>query len=391
MNICLLTGTFHPQIGGGETYAKTIAAGMCAMGHTVFVITDRPNSSCPDYEQIGGMHIFRTFSYKALIEDPDKSCWEQAYFALPGEIANLLRHHHIDIIHANSLECAIIGSMLALTIQVPLVCSFHEQEPEAEAAGEGKCRLVFSQLPVQIFLAGSRFYYDKAIAYGADSARLKLIYHGVDLDNIYPGTRAQARQAFQVQPDDIFIVCAARLKQRKGLLELIRAIPGVKKNMPHIRVLIAGSCHSASRQYATNLYKEIELLDLTGVVSINEQLHLSDMSEVYTAADIVVQPSYSEGLGLALLEAMASNKPVIGTTISSIEEIITSEQNGLLIPPGDVSALGDAIIRLATDHQCAQKLAKKGYEHVKTHFNIRRMIKETEQSYKTAMQVFTSV
>lgn len=388
MNICMVTGTFHPKIGGGETYARTMAEGMCRAGHNVIVLTDGFGYNWAKYERLGGIEILRASAYASLLDDPDKVRWEQMYFGLLNEFCSLLGDRHINIVHANSLDCAIIGSMLALSLHVPLVCSFHEQEPEKEPFGEGKCKLVFSCLPVNMFLAGSKFYFGKALACGAEESRVRLVYHGVNLTKFFPQVELQndVRSVLGVRQNDFFIVCAGRLKQRKGLIELVRALHIVRDVLPNIQALIVGSCNSASRDYANKLYQEIQDLGLMSFVRIDENLKLDDMPSIYKAADLIVQPSFAEGLGLALLEAMASGKPVIGTTIPGIQEIITHEQNGLLVPPGSVEPLAEAIVRIATKQGLAQQLVKAGLAMIKSQFDIERTVQETENIFFELVQ-----
>lgn len=384
MNICMLTGTFHPIIGGAETYLRTIAEGMYRAGHNVIVLTDGTESKLPQQELLEGIQILRASSYISLLHAPDKIRWEQMYFGLLSEFHSLLAGKKIDIIHANSLDCAIIGSMLALSLHIPLVCSFHEQEPENEPFGEGKCRLVFSKLPVDIFIAGSQFYIDRTKTYDVPTSKARLIYHGINLTTFYPHSvdeTQKAKSAMGIEHNNIFVVCVGRLKQRKGLLELVQALRIVKDTFPNIQALIAGSCNSASREYANTLYQEIKNLGLTGNIRIDETLVFDDMPDLYAAADIVVQPSYAEGLGLAILEAMASGKPIIGSDTSGIREIIIHEHNGLLVPPKQVEPLADAIIQLATNHYFAKQLAEEGMALVKSLFDIRRTIHETDLIY----------
>lgn len=386
MNICMLTGTFHPKIGGAETYARTIADGMCKAGHDVIVLTDGVGLNCPRYEQMGDIQVLRASNYISMLDDPDKVRWQEMYFGLLDELCTLLGDRKLDVLHANSLHCAILGSMLALTLHIPLVCSFHEQEPENLPFGEGKCKLVFSYIPVEMFLAGGKFFFLKAQTYGAEEERLRLIYHGVDLKKFYPHIKVGMRSALGVSQEDFFILCVGRLKQRKGLLELVRALRIVKDVIPNIHLLIAGSCNSASRAYADIIHQEINDLGLVDTVGINESLTLDDMPDIYSAADLVVQPSHAEGLMLTILEAMASGKPVIGTTILGIQEIITHEVDGLLVPPKTIEPLAEAIVRLATNSDIAQKLAMAGLTRVRSHFNIERTIQETESAYLELIQ-----
>ncbi len=128
--------------------------------------------------------------------------------------------------------------------------------------------------------------------------------------------------------------------------------------------------------------REIETLGLKQVVSIQEErFSWEEMPEVYAAADLVVQPSYAEGLGLSILEAMATAKPVIGTAVSGIQEIITHGKNGLLVPPKESDSLAHSIIYLLSNPGEAARLAANGYSFVQQYFSAERMIQETLEIY----------
>ena len=110
------------------------------------------------------------------------------------------------------------------------------------------------------------------------------------------------------------------------------------------------------------------------------------MPAVYAAADLVVQPSHAEGLGLALLEAMATGRPVVGSDIPGINEVITDGTDGILVQAGDVQGLAVVIGRLARDPALARQLADRGLQTVRRRFTLDRMITETEAAYQGACE-----
>jgi len=120
-------------------------------------------------------------------------------------------------------------------------------------------------------------------------------------------------------------------------------------------------------------------------VQIDETLSLDDMPAFYRAADLVAQPSHAEGLGLAVLEGMACGKPVVATDVFGIQEIITHEQDGLLVPPCQVEPLAEAIVRLAADPAERERLAAGGLATMKARFDILRQIEETERAYREVL------
>lgn len=391
MNICFITGTYHPKIGGAETYVKTIAEGLAALNHNVILITDGLNVNTSKVEVLNGVKVVRALDYWNDVNDPTKVRWEQMYFSLLSDIKTILQNERVDIIHTNSLDTALLGIMISQSIGTPLVCSFHEQEPEMDPFGEGKCKLVFSNDLVNKFIAGSDFYYQKALTFGANPNKAELIYHGIDTDFFSKKDKFEAKSYFNVDLSSPLVVSAARLKERKGLLELIKAISEVKRTIPDIKLVIAGSRNSASDAYAQSLYNKIQHLELNDNVTIMENLSFKDMPNLFSAADVVVQPSHAEGLGLSLLEAMCIGKPVIGTDIVGFREILVHESNGIMIPPKNVSAISNEIIRLLTDQHLKDCLSKSARIYVQENFDIKNTILKTLDIYEDLLKEYTVV
>ena len=125
--------------------------------------------------------------------------------------------------------------------------------------------------------------------------------------------------------------------------------------------------------------KLAESLGLAGEVHFLGQRR--DVPDLLNAMDIFVLPSYSEGLSLALLEAMAAGLPVIATAVGGLPEVVTDGDNGLLIPPRDAAALAGALERLLADPALAQRLGANAREHVREHFSLDRLGREINEIY----------
>ena len=106
-----------------------------------------------------------------------------------------------------------------------------------------------------------------------------------------------------------------------------------------------------------------------------------DVPDLLNAMDIFVLPSYSEGMSLALLEAMAAGLPVIATAVGGTPEVVTDGENGLLIPPRDAEALAGALERLLADPALAQHLGANARAHVREHFSLDRLGREINRIY----------
>ena len=102
-------------------------------------------------------------------------------------------------------------------------------------------------------------------------------------------------------------------------------------------------------------------------------------------AAVVVHPARWEGFGLALLEAMLCGRPIVATRVSSVPEIVTNGETGLLVPPDDPSALATASISLLDDPVRAARLGEAGRVRAEAEFSVARMAERTAAVYEEAL------
>ncbi len=138
------------------------------------------------------------------------------------------------------------------------------------------------------------------------------------------------------------ILCAARFHERKGQLDLIDAFRIAKMKRRGLVLVLAG--HVTSRAYAERVLEQVVRYELEDCIEVHTSLTNESIPTLMSECDIHVQPSYAEGLGLALIEAMMMGKPVIGTNVTGLDEVIEDGQDGLLVPAGDSGALATAIL-----------------------------------------------
>jgi glycosyltransferase involved in cell wall biosynthesis len=112
-----------------------------------------------------------------------------------------------------------------------------------------------------------------------------------------------------------------------------------------------------------------------------------DVPNDTAALDVAVLPSYREAQGLAILEAAALRRPVVATAVGGVPEMIESGKTGLLVPPHDAEALGNAIALLLTDHPLADTLARKGHDFVVANFSIESMVNAVTRIYEEGAEV----
>lgn len=196
----------------------------------------------------------------------------------------------------------------------------------------------------------------------------KLVYNGVELPKPAPTTPKQT------------LLFVGRLEQMKGVDYLINAFAKALPNIPaglNLRIVGHGSQRTKLEQLATSL-------GLAGRIEFTGWIKTDRIRAEYAATTALIVPSLCpEAFGLVAVEAMATGRPVIGTSVGALPEIIQDGQTGLIIPPADADALASAIIRLATDPELVAKMGEQAATATKR-FDVQNFISHLESIYTTA-------
>lgn len=189
-----------------------------------------------------------------------------------------------------------------------------------------------------------------------------------------PGTRERIRRELDVGEQTPVVLCAGRLRPEKGQEELLRAVPGVRGQVPEVRFWLAGDgSHRAEYEaLARRLGIEacVRFLGFRG-----------DVPALMAAADVAAVPSRSEGLGTAALEALAAGVPVVATRVGGLVDFVYPDQTGELVPAGDVAALADALARLLRDEGLRRRLGEAGRALIARQFTEEALARRTLDFY----------
>jgi len=173
--------------------------------------------------------------------------------------------------------------------------------------------------------------------YGVKEQRVRLVPEGIDLQRWRRIARETPRHS-----DGATILCVARQYPRKHIADLLRAMPLVRATVPNAHAVIVGDGpeHANLRALAAEL-RLGDAVNLVGAIPDDDIV-----AHMYHCADIFCLPSVQEGFGIVFLEAMASGLPIVATTATAIPEVVPHRRAGLLVPPGNVGALAEALIEL---------------------------------------------
>lgn len=287
-----------------------------------------------------------------------------------------LRREQIDIFHAHESTMSLFGGAAALIAGVRALSTLHGRHRISKKRSKLFSYRVLRSLGVQIVAVSHDLARFLAGELRLEPAALHVIHNGVPLPTRPPREErhvraSAARNHLSIPDDGALVVAVGNLYPVKDHATLLRAVARV----PGTRLAIAGRGEQESR--LRQLAHELDVTDRLYLLGLRD-----DVERVLEAADLFVQPSRSEGLPLAILEAMAAGLPVVATAVGGIGEAVEDEKTGHLVPPGDPDALADAVTRVLFSKDRGETLGEAGRVRVEEEFSVSAMAARYRDLYQ---------
>ena len=287
----------------------------------------------------------------------------------------LIRRERIDIVHAHGQDASILAAIAKRFLNVPLVITRHVLVEPSENWRQ-RLRAWFALAAIRsanAVVAVSSAVADRL----ADTAHLKrsdirIIPNGIEIEKFNRPELKVHRQDFRTElgfgPKDHIVLVPAVLRKGKGHEVLLQSIPAIRSRIPTAYVLIAGSgeCEDELRFKARSLGN--------AVIFLGER---DDIPKLLTACDLVVLPSIEEALPTVLIEAAAASLPVLATCVWGVKEVVAHDRTGILVPPNDPIDLGEAVVKILSNHNLARKFGEEAYKLAHERFSIDLQIEKT--------------
>jgi glycosyltransferase involved in cell wall biosynthesis len=363
-------------------FRLSLAKALQAQGHEVLLISP-PGDYGARLQALG-------FRWEALPMDR-KSLNPLQELRLLMHLCRLYRREQPALAHHFTIKCVVYGSIAALVAREPARVNavagmgyvFTNQALKARLLRpvvRGLMRLVLNGRGARLILQNKD---DMAAFAQAGLARPELtrlvMGSGVDLARFTPRAQpAQIGQAAQATR----VLLAARLLWDKGIAEYAKAARLLKAKGLPVRFLLAGSPDpgnpAAIPQATLDGWQSEGLFELLGQVS--------NMAALFASVDMVVLPSYREGLPKSLIEAAACALPLVTTDVPGCREVVTHEVDGLLVPVKDANALANAIERLHLNPVWASQLGLAARQKAIAEFDERIVIEKTLAVYEELLK-----
>jgi glycosyltransferase involved in cell wall biosynthesis len=380
LKICILTETYYPVVGGGETQAQALAEGLIAKGFTVIILTRRSDSSMKRIEQFGEVTVYRL----SPVGPQHLKKWGLLITSLPMLIK--LRRRY-DLILVSGFRVVGIAAVLISKV-LGKACilkadSVGEMSGLFFADGLAKLHLHPSFWLVRAFLALRNRVLRRAdafvaissavatelVAQGVKPGLIQTIPNSVDTDRFRPVNcheKCKLRRKLSLPEKDRIVTFTGRLVSYKGLPLLLRVWSEVQAKHILVRLLLVGpgglDIHNC----------EAELKAYVSANGLQESVHFTgsvdNVHEYLQASDLFVFPTENEAFGISLIEAMACGLPVVSTSVGGVKDILEHRKNGLVVETGNFQQLYEALDTLISDTMLAASLGQAARQTVQVKY-----------------------
>jgi glycosyltransferase involved in cell wall biosynthesis len=231
---------------------------------------------------------------------------------------------------------------------------------------------------VDRYVLVARAMEDLLSRYGIAPHRYRAIYCGVTPPRqVSPDEGREIRRRHGI-PDESFVIgTVANLAPIKGIETLIHAAGLLKQSAPDVYYFLVGGCDPSYRERLNARIADYGLQQKFVFAG-----YQSDVAPYVSAMDAFVLPSLSEGVPLAIMEAMWLERPIIATMVGGVPEALQEGESGLLVPKEDPQALARAMGRLCSDREVGRKLAQRGRRRVEERFGVSQQIDALSAYYE---------
>lgn len=401
----VMVTTSYPRFEGDTvgTFMEPIAHGVAARGHEVHVVAPwHPRLARAPREGGVRFHFFKyaphpalnVFGYAGGLR-ADTALRGAAWAAAPLAMLagwrlarRVVRQHRATIVHGHwVVPGGVIASYAAG--HVPLVVSLHGSDVFVAEKHPLVGRLAHQTFAHAGFVtACSDDLRNRAIRLGAREDRSEVVPYGVDTGRFAPATaaaRTAGREALGVGREDEFVFAVGRLVRKKGFEYLVEATARLVGSRPRLTCVIAGD-----GDLEAELRGLASRLGVAGHVRFPGVLPHDRTAQAMAAADVVAVPSVRDdsgnvdGLPNVVLEALATETPVVATPAGGIGAVVRDGATGRLVPERDSGALADAIGTLLDDPAGARALGTAARQHVTERFGWARVAERFETAYDAA-------
>ena len=293
-------------------------------------------------------------------------------------LADLAIRENCALVHTHTVRAALVGRLAAARAGLPMVHHLHS--PTAADSTRRLANLFntvverFGTFRIAAAIAVSNTLAEYGVRHGIPRRRIAVVHNGVPIvDELSDRSPPRGRATLGM---------TALFRPRKGLETLLEAVALLRRQGHDVGLRAVGGFETVD--YQRRILEWVDHLELRDAVEWRG--FRSDVAAEFAAMDLFILPSlFGEGLPMVLLEAMSLGVPVIATRVEGVPEALRADVDGLIVPPGDASALADAVRRHLTGDVDTQALRASAYARQIECFSYVSMAEGTARTYRRVL------
>jgi len=366
------------ELGGAQKQLLDCIRQLDQEKFKVFLFTAQEGLLLNDAAAIDGLTIVRS----AFLERPIHPLNDLRALS---EIGSFIKKNYIDIVHTHSSKAGIIGRWAGRRAGVKIILhTVHGWSFNAfQQALQRKIFICMERISARFsskIIVVSEHDKNEGLANRVGNAgHYRLIRYGIDLEEFSHPDPAPIKKELGILDNDPVVVMIGCLKPQKAPADFIKVALLVRKDLPQAKFVLVGD--GALRPHIERLIKKHRLQDAVILAGWRR-----DIPQVLAAADVVVLTSLWEGLPIAVLEAMASGKPVVATDTGGLKEVLIDGRTGFLVPPHDVVLMSRKVVSLLKDVSLRKGMGCNARDTLGAEYMISSMARKVQALYEELLQ-----
>jgi starch synthase (maltosyl-transferring) len=352
-HVALLTTTL--DVSGAEKVVALLADGLSREGYRVSVVGLQRRSGA-----------LRQIIHDRGVEVIDLGVSGPWDVAAIGRLRRWLVAERVSILYTFLFHAHVIGRYAAHQAGTPYVISSQQS-----TAWDGAVRRMLDRWTARwcdcVVAVSDSARRDLISTVGLPPDQVRVIVNAVDVTSFWPTTRPFERTQ---SAGHVAFGSASRLTIERDHESLLHGFAAAWRRAPHLRLRLAGA--GPLRPRLENLARSEGVADVVTFLG-----QVDDVRAFYDELDVYVQPSRTEGLPCAVVEAMAMSRPVVATDVAGNRDAVAPGETGWLIPPGSSEAWTAGMLEAARDPSRAMNFGRSGRQRAEDLFDVRRMIRST--------------
>ncbi len=302
------------------------------------------------------------------------------------KLRRLIRELRPHIVHTHTAKAGAVGRMAAIlagSARPPVIVhTFHGHVlrgyfDETRTAAFLRVERWLARATDALVAVSPQVRDDLAELGVAPRERFEIVRLGLDLDSrsaAPPGAREEERARLRIDPEAFVVAWVGRMTGIKRVDDLLAAFARVAAQDGSAELVLAGD--GPLRQQLERDAVSLGIAHRTHFLGMQQEV-----GRLYAACDVVALSSANEGTPVSLVEALAAGRPVVSTDVGGVPDVVRHDQTGLLVPPGDVTAFADALLKLAREPE-RRRLSHEAAGDVRARYAVDRLVADVDRLYR---------